>query len=109
VSKTSNPIKIAMNGTSSKIVKNNSKAVTRKEVYAVQLASFSHLNNAQSLVNRLRAKGYKANYTKTANNRGAVYKVFAGNSPRKLDVLKLKTQLATAMQINGFVVNTGVS
>lgn len=109
VSKTSNPIKIATNGTSSTIAKNNSKAVIRKEVYAVQLASFSRLNNAQSLVNRLRAKGYKANYTKTASNRGAIYKVYAGNSPRKLEVVKLKAQLATAMQINGFVVNTGVS
>lgn len=85
------------------------KPAIRQEVYAVQLASFSRANNAQSLVSRLRAKGYKAQVVRVSTRQGPVYKVFAGHSPRKQDVVKLKTQLASAMQLKGFVVSTGVS
>ncbi|HHF7366548.1 TPA: SPOR domain-containing protein [Legionella bozemanae] len=81
----------------------------KKNIYAVQLASFSKLANAQSLVSKLRGKGYKASYIKTAGRQGVIYKVYAGHSPVKSDVMKLKIQLASAMQLNGFVVNTGVS
>lgn len=78
-------------------------------VYAVQLASFSKLSNAQALVSRLQSKGYKASYSRIATRNGVIYKVYAGHSPIKNNVVKLRTQLATAMQLNGFVVNTGVS
>lgn len=86
-----------------------SKTATKKDVYSVQLASFSRLSNAQSLVNRLKAKGYKANLVKIASRNGVVYKVSAGQLPYKEEALRLKMQLASAMQLNGFVVNTGVS
>jgi DedD protein len=89
--------------------KAQSTPIISKNVYAVQVASFSQLTNAQVLVNRLHSKGYKANFIKVPSRQGSVYKVYAGHSPRKLDVMKLKSQLASAMQINGFVVNTGVS
>ena len=92
-----------------KVARINTNSASKKDVYAVQLASFSQLSNAQALVSRLRGKGYKASYTKAPSGQGAVYKVYAGYSPRKNDVMKLKTQLASAMQLNGFVVNTGVS
>lgn len=85
------------------------RSLNKKDIYAVQLASFSKLTNAQALVNKLHSKGYKASYTKIAGRQGTIYKVYAGHSPVKSDVLKLKTQLASAMQLNGFVVNTGVS
>ncbi|KTD73529.1 SPOR domain-containing protein [Legionella tucsonensis] len=81
----------------------------KKTIYAVQLASFSKLANAQSLVSKLRSKGYKASYIKIAGRHGATYKVYAGHSSIKSDVMKLKIQLASAMQLDGFVVNTGVS
>lgn len=83
--------------------------LNKASLYALQLASFSQMSNAQSLVNKLQAKGYKANFSKTLGKNGAIYKVFVGHSASKDDVLKLKTQLASAMQLNGFVVNTGVS
>lgn len=92
-----------------KMAKANIKPLNKRVLYAVQLASFSQLTNAQILVNRLRTKGYKANFSKVPSKQGSVYKVYVGYSPRKPEVLKLKTQLASAMQINGFVVNTGVS
>ncbi|CAM3018243.1 Sporulation domain-containing protein [Legionella steigerwaltii] len=88
---------------------NTKRLLNKKDIYAVQLASFSKVTNAQALVNKLHSKGYKANYIKTTGRQGAVYKVYAGHSPVKSDVLKLKNQLASAMQLNGFVVNTGVS
>ncbi|MCW8410377.1 SPOR domain-containing protein [Legionella sp. PATHC035] len=93
------------------VAKANTKTtrLNKKDIYAVQLASFSQLNNAQALVNKLRSKGYKANYIKSNGRQGAIYKVYAGHSPVKSDVMKLKNQLASAMQLNGFVVNTGVS
>lgn len=86
-----------------------SKSRVKQDIFAVQLASFSQISNAQSLVARLKSKGYKANFVKTTGRQGAVYKVYAGHSPYKIQVMKLKTQLASAMQLNGFVVNTGVS
>lgn len=88
---------------------NTRDSLSKKSIYAVQLASFSKLTNAQALVSKLRSKGYKANYIQISGRQGAIYKVYAGHSPVKSDVLKLKTQLASAMQLNGFVVNTGVS
>lgn len=91
------------------IAKAKVKPSIKKDIYAVQLASFSQISNAQSLVNRLRGKGYKANFMKAPSRQGSVYKVYVGHSPSKNDVIKLKTQLASAMQLNGFVVNTGVS
>lgn len=80
-----------------------------KDIYAVQLASFIQVENAQALVNKLKSKGYKANYAKLVTKNGAVYKVYAGHSPEKVRAEQLKTQLANAMQLKGFVVTTGVS
>jgi DedD protein len=85
------------------------KALAKKDVYALQLASFSQVANAQSLVNRLRSRGYKASLIRTTSRTGPMYKVFVGHSPDRNQVLKLKTQLSQAMQLNGFIVNTGVS
>lgn len=91
------------------VVKQPVRPSIKSDVYALQLASFSQLNNAKALVNRLQHKGYKANFIKAQTGQQVIYKVLAGHSTHKEDVLKLKTQLAQAMQINGFVVNTGVS
>lgn len=91
------------------VAKAVAKPAIKREIYAVQLASFSQLANAQALVTKLQQKGYKASYTRIAGRNGAIYKVYAGHSPIKNNVVKLKTQLASAMQLNGFVVNTGVS
>lgn len=85
------------------------KPLIRKEIYALQLASFSKLANAQALVSKLQSKGHKANYTSIASKNGVIYKVYVGHSPSKNEVIKLRTQFASSMQLNGFVVNTGVS
>lgn len=106
------PVATAKKGTNKKVnaaTKVAAKPVIKRDMYAVQLASFSQVSNAQALVNRLKSKGYKANFIKSNSRNGVIYKVVVGHSPVKNDVIKLKTQLANAMQLNGFVVNTGVS
>ncbi len=85
------------------------KHTVKRDIYALQLASFSKLGNAEALVRKLQGKGYKASYTRVAGRNGTIYKVYVGHSPIRDNVVKLKTQLASAMQLNGFVVNTGVS
>lgn len=85
------------------------KALAKADIYAVQLASFAQLANAQALVNKLHSKGYKASFTRIKGQQGPIYKVYAGHSSNKTAVLKVKTQLASAMQLNGFIVNTRVS
>lgn len=94
---------------SAQLAMNKPGQASKKDIYAVQLASFIQLSNAQALVNKLHSKGYKANFIKTKGKKGALYKVYVGHSPSKVEVVKLKSQLASAMQLNGFVVNTGVS
>lgn len=107
------PVKVAVKTIKPVLAKTNvAKVVNKsiaKDVYALQLASFSKLANAQALVSKLHRKGYKANYIRIANRNGVIYKVYVGHSPIKNHVVKLKSQLASAMQLNGFVVTTGVS
>ena len=111
--KSEKPAKVAIKAIKPTLQKPNSTKVVSKpnakDVYALQLASFSKLANAQALVSKLHQKGYKANYMRIANKNGVIYKVYVGHSPIKNNVVKLKSQLASAMQLNGFVVTTGVS
>lgn len=89
--------------------KKSTRSFSKNEIYAIQLASFLKLNNAKALVNTLHEKGHKANYVKIRTKNGFIYKVYAGYSPTRSEAMKLKTQLASAMQLNGFVVKTGGS
>ncbi|ASQ45762.1 rare lipoprotein A [Legionella clemsonensis] len=82
---------------------------TAKGLYAVQLATFSKQKNADALVSRLRAKGYKASYNRVNMPQGTVYKVIVGQGRPKEQAKILQQQLASVMQIKGFIVTTGVS
>lgn len=90
-----------------------SKAVLKKpllialnqEIYSVQLASFARRENAQVLVNRLQKKGFTGKIVKVSSKNGPQFKVFVGKSNKKEQALKLKNQLATALQLHGFVVS----
>jgi len=81
----------------------------RKELYAVQLASFSQKSNARSLVLKLRSKGYKATYNKFMGKQGEYYKVTVGQLAQKNEAESLQKQLASQMQLNGFIIKTGIS
>ena len=88
---------------------NVTKAVALNEVaYVVQLASFSQQSNAALLVERLRGKGYKANYIKITGKQGNIYKVLVGELNRRDDAQLLQKKLAGSLQLNGFIVKTVV-
>lgn len=84
-------------------------SIAKKDAYAVQLASFSQKSNAQSLMNRLRSHGYKATYVQYQGKNGALYKVVVGKLREKEQAKLLQRQLASNMQLKGFVVKTEVS
>lgn len=84
------------------------RQAVRGASYAVQLASFSSQANAQILVNKLQRKGYRGQITRVPGRNGTMYKVTVGGARQKADALRLRNQLASAVQINGFVVS-GVS
>lgn len=78
--------------------------------YSVQLATFSQQTNAISLVTKLKSKGYKAFLNKSNTPKGTVYKVLVGQVTKKQQAQVLQQQLASMMQIKGFVVpTTGIS
>lgn len=77
----------------------------KKEVYKVQLASFSQQSNAKILVARLRSQGYKATYNKA----GTYYKVVVGQLDQRQDAVHLQKTLASKLNLNGFIIKTGVS
>ncbi|WP_028387828.1 SPOR domain-containing protein [Legionella fairfieldensis] len=80
---------------------------TVKGAYGVQLATFAKRNNADTLISRLRHKGYKATYNTISTPQGTVYKVIVGQMPQKEKARLLQRQLADAVQIKGFIVTTG--
>lgn len=90
-----------------KVVKSMPKTAVLKNGYAVQLATFTRLKNAASLVSKLKKKGYTANYTKIKTGEGMVYKVFVGQVAKREQAELLQKQLVSAVQIKGFIVTTG--
>lgn len=85
----------------------NKTVASNKEVYSVQLASFTQQTNAKVLVDRLRSKGYKASYNKFSGKRGEYYQVLVGELSQK-EAQILQKKLADSLQLNGFVVKKGV-
>lgn len=121
VNKNLKQLKLARSAPSKTLKKNNShKAIAKNviipvknapkhDLYSVQLASFSQLSNAQVLVRKLQQKGYQATYLKAPGSKNTIYKVFVGRSPDKNKALKIKTQLASSMQLHGMIITNGVS
>jgi len=81
----------------------------KQSSYAVQLASFAQQRNAELLVTKLRSKGYKATYNKQSSKNGAFYKVIVGQVNEKTEAVDLQKKMVSLVQLNGFVVKTGVS
>jgi DedD protein len=89
------------------IKKEMNKELAKRQIYAVQLASFSQQDNAKSLVNRLRNKGYVATYNKSTGKQGDIYKVLVGQVYARDEAQILQKKLAESMQLNGFIVKAG--
>ncbi len=86
---------------------NNIPVNRTKKGYAIQLATFSQQQNADNLIKKLKMKGYSATFSKIKTNDGFVYKVMVGQVNKKEQAQALQAQLASAMQIKGFIVATG--
>lgn len=85
------------------------KSGTTKGAYTVQLASFAKPSNAESLLKHLENKGYRAKIIKIKGKNSDFFQVRVGEAEDKNEAEKLKQQLASVFQLNGFVIHTGVS
>lgn len=91
-------------------VKKPAVASTANQInYGIQLATFSQQRNAEYLVERLRKQGVVATYKTLNGQQGQLYQVIAGHLDKKNDALNLQKKLAMNMQLNGYIVKTGVS
>lgn len=79
----------------------------QKEMFAVQLASFTQQDNAKLLVARLKQQGYSATYNRLTNKQGTFYQVLVGQMNQKDEAMVLQKKLVANMQLSGFVVRTG--
>jgi DedD protein len=77
--------------------------------YGVQLASFSHSENATFLIQRLKKLGYDAKAYKLSTKNGFVYQVIVGKLTDKNQAIALQKQLAQNFQLQGMIVNKGMS
>lgn len=103
----SKPPVVKKNEPISRVAKN--KAVA-KSGYAVQLATFTRQANAMTLMNRLKSKGYKPSLNKITTRDGVIFKVVVGQTTEREKAQLLQKQLASAVQIRGFIVETnGIS
>lgn len=73
--------------------------------YAVQVANFTSLQNAQLLIAKLRTRGFSATYVvDRAPRELSTYRVLVGRSLKREEVVRIQSQLASTMRLRGFVV-----
>jgi len=101
------PVVVKKNEAATRVAKGK---VAAKNGYAVQLATFTRQANAMTLINRLKNKGYKPSLNKIATRDGIIFKVVVGQTTERQKAQLLQKQLASAVQIHGFIVETnGIS
>lgn len=81
----------------------------KKDLYAVQLASFTQERNAISLVARLKKEGFHAAYKKFNGKQGLFYQVTVGALDKKMHAVILQKKLAQNLQLKGLIIKTSVS
>ncbi|HKJ08039.1 MAG TPA: SPOR domain-containing protein [Gammaproteobacteria bacterium] len=72
--------------------------------WVVQVGSFSQQDNATSLRDKLRTKGFKAFVQQASTSEGAVYRVEVGPILKRADADALRDKLQAQMQLKGLVV-----
>lgn len=72
--------------------------------WVVQVGSFSRQDNATSLRDKLRTKGFKAFVQQARTSEGAVYRVEVGPILKRADADALRDKLQAQMQLKGLVV-----
>src|SRR3990167_5868466 len=83
-----------------------SKIIPKRQVgYAVQVASFTNIQNATALMTKLKSRGYNVNFKTVKQPQGTFnYKVIVGKSKSLEEVHLLQKELANQMQLKGFVI-----
>lgn len=79
------------------------KVALKTNLFAVQMASFEKQTNAQTLVQTLQKKGFKAAFRKEGNQ----YRVLVGELSQREQAKTLQKQLVNLTQLTGFVVKVG--
>lgn len=72
--------------------------------YSVQLAVFSHINNANALKKALDKKGYNAKIANILVHGKNMYKLYVGSVEKRDKAVQLKQQLAENFNLEGIVV-----
>ena len=72
--------------------------------WSVRLASFGQMANAESLVDRLREKGYKGFSRPIETSRGPLTGVYVGPVMTENEAARLQPELAAAFDLEGVVV-----
>jgi len=77
------------------------------KLYAVQLASFAHVENANFLIQRLKKLGYNAQFSQLPGKSGPIYQVSVGKLSDRQKAIALQKQLAQNLQIEGLIITKG--
>ena len=75
--------------------------------YAIQLAVFTHQENADFLMKRLKKMGYAADLNLIKSKNGSIYKVVVGPLNNKDNAIQLQKQLAQNTQLEGLIIRQG--
>lgn len=84
--------------------------VTEEPFFSIQVASFTQKSNADTLVGKLKHNGFNATYNQGKTKSGRVmYYVVVGKLRQRRQAVDLQKELASSMQLNGFIVQSEVS
>lgn len=86
-------------------IDNNGLVQLKQAAYVIQLGSFTEKTNALKLVNKLRAKGYRAFIQHTPDNVGENTRVFVGPEKQQASARLVATELEKEMQLHGIVIS----
>lgn len=85
-------------------VDNNGLMDLKSAAYVIQLGSFKQKANALRLVNKLRAKGYRA-FIQSVDSSGGNTRVFVGPEHQQASARLVASQLNKEMQLHGIVIS----
>ncbi len=86
-------------------IDNNGLVQLKQAAYVIQLGSFTEKTNALKLVNKLRAKGYRAFIQHTPGSVGENTRVFVGPEKQQASARLVATELEKEMQLHGIVIS----
>jgi DedD protein len=79
-------------------------AASSRESWVVRVGAFADQSNADSIVQRLDAGGYKPSSASVQVNGRAMVRVWVGPFPDRVEATRIKSELAREYDLNGFVV-----